>query len=74
MTEAAKIKAGIPTKKRTKAPTKNDQIRELQARLAAFEHPDETAALSKEPLFMRDSVIISPFTPFHFLYLTPHHH
>jgi len=51
MTEAAKIKAGIPTaKRRTKKPTKDEQIRELQARLAALEYPDEAAGVSKEPL------------------------
>jgi len=55
MTEAAKIKAGIPsTRRRTKKPTKDEQIRELHARLAALEHPDEATAVSKEPL-------VSPF-------------
>ena len=51
MTEAAKIKAGIPTtKRRGKKPTKDEQIRELQARLTALENPDEAATVSKEPL------------------------
>jgi len=51
MTEAAKTKAGIPSARRcTKKPTKDEQIRELQARLASLEHPDETATISKEPL------------------------
>ena len=51
MTEAAKIKVGIPsTKRRTKKPTKDEQIRQLEARLAAFEHPDETTPVSNEPL------------------------
>lgn len=51
MTEAAKIKAGIPsTKSRAKKPTKDQQIRELEARLAALERPDEAATVSKEPL------------------------
>lgn len=51
MTDAAKIKAGIPpANRRVRKQTKNDQIRELQARLAAVEHPDEVTAVSKEPL------------------------
>ena len=50
MTNAAKIKAGIPTKRRTKKPSQKEQIRELEARLEAFEHPDETPPISKEPL------------------------
>ena len=51
MTEAAKIKAGIPsTKRRTKKPTKDKQIPQLEARLTAFEHPDETTPVSNEPL------------------------
>lgn len=50
MTEAAKIKAGIPGKRRTRKPTKDEQIRELQARLAAVQRPDEAAVVSKEPL------------------------
>ena len=51
MTEAAKTKAGIPSTRRcTKKPTKDDKIRELQARIAALEHPDEAASISKEPL------------------------
>jgi hypothetical protein len=52
MTEAAKIRAGISTKKgKAKALSKADQIRLLEARLASFEHPDDDAAdVSKEPL------------------------
>lgn len=51
MTDAAKIKAGIPpTKRRSKKQTKDDQIRELKAHLATLEHPDEATAVSKEPL------------------------
>jgi len=51
MTESAKVKAGIQSaKRRTKKPTKDEQIRELQARLAAAERPDESVAVSKEPL------------------------
>jgi hypothetical protein len=51
MTEAAKLKAGIPSAKhRPKKQTKDDRIRKLQARLAAIEHPDEASAASKEPL------------------------
>jgi hypothetical protein len=53
MSEGAKLKAGIPsTKRRTKKTTKDDQIRELQARLAVLERPDDTAAVSKDPLVM----------------------
>ena len=50
MTEAAKIKARIPTTKCHTKKTKDEQIRELQARLDALENPDEAAAVSKEPL------------------------
>ena len=50
MTEAAKIKAGIPGKRCTRKPTKDEQIHELQARLAAVQCPDEAAVVSKEPL------------------------
>jgi hypothetical protein len=51
MTNTAKIKAGIPTAKRqTKKISKADQIRELEARLATFEHPDDGNFISKEPL------------------------
>jgi len=51
MTEAAKVKAGIPSgKRRTKKPTKDEQIRELQARLTAAENPHEAIAVSREPL------------------------
>ena len=52
MTEAAKIKAGIPSaKRRTKKPTKDEQIQELKARLAAVEFPDDkTVAVLKNPL------------------------
>jgi hypothetical protein len=51
MTEAAKSKAGIPSsKRRPKGPTKDEKIRILEARLAAFENPDEATAVSKEPL------------------------
>ncbi|KAF9779590.1 hypothetical protein BJ322DRAFT_1113390 [Thelephora terrestris] len=56
MTHAAKIKAGIPSAKRqSKRTTKDEKIRELEARLAAFENPDDVDAISKEPLFLRDS-------------------
>ena len=51
MTDAARIKAGIPpAKRRTKKMTKDEQIRELQARLAATEYPDEATVVSKDPL------------------------
>lgn len=49
MTEAAKEKAGIPTKRRAKRVTKDDTIRELQARIAALETPGGEP-FSKEPL------------------------
>ncbi|KAF9783793.1 hypothetical protein BJ322DRAFT_1109639 [Thelephora terrestris] len=58
MTEAAKIKAGIPSAKRqSKKPSKAEQIRILEARIAAFENPDDddTMPISQEPLFTRDS-------------------
>ena len=53
MTEAAKVKAGIPSSRRcTKKQTKDERIRELEARLDVWESPpaDETTAVSKEPL------------------------
>lgn len=49
MTEAAKQKAGIKTKRRPKRATKDETIRELQARIAALENPEEET-FSKEPL------------------------
>ena len=50
MTKAAKVKAGIINpKKRPKKTTKDETIRELQARLAALEDPDGEP-FSKEPL------------------------
>jgi hypothetical protein len=49
MTEAAKKKAGIPTKRRSKKATKDDTIRELEARIAALESPGGDP-FSKEPL------------------------
>ncbi|KAF9786347.1 hypothetical protein BJ322DRAFT_1108197 [Thelephora terrestris] len=55
MTERAKVKAGIQPPRPKKTQKKDDQIRELKARLAAFERPDEATVVSKEPLFMRGS-------------------
>lgn len=49
MTNAAKKKAGIKTQRRSKKLTKDDTIRELHARIAALEGPDEET-FSKEPL------------------------
>jgi hypothetical protein len=49
MTEAAKQKAGIKTKRRPKKATKDETIQELRARIAALENPDEEM-FSKEPL------------------------
>ena len=70
MTEAAKIKVGIPfAKRRTKKPTKDEQIRRLEARLAALEHPDEATPVSNKPLVSSPSLshstpclILSQFT------------
>jgi hypothetical protein len=50
MTERAKVKAGIQPPRPKKTQKKDDQIRELKARLAAFERPDEATIISKEPL------------------------
>lgn len=49
MTSAAKQKAGIKTRARPKRKTKDETIRELEARIAALEDPDEEMP-SKEPL------------------------
>ena len=49
MTEAAQKKAGIKTKRRPKKVTKDQTIRELNARIAALENPDEES-FSKDPL------------------------
>ena len=49
MTEAAKQKAGIKTKRHAKKVTKDETIRELQAQLAALRNPGEES-FSKEPL------------------------
>lgn len=49
MTNAAKKKAGIRIKPPQKRVTKDQTIRELQARIAALENPDEEP-FSKEPL------------------------
>jgi len=49
MTNAAKQKAGIKTKQRPKRITKDQTIKELQARLDALENPDEEP-FSKDPL------------------------
>ena len=49
MTEAAKQKAGIKTKRRPKKATKDETIRELQAQIAALKNPGEES-FSKEPL------------------------
>lgn len=57
MTEAARVKAGIPSgKRRAKKVTKDERIRELQARLAAAENPHEAPAVSKEPLVSQRSL------------------
>ena len=47
---AAKIRAGVPTKRQNKKVTKDEKICLLEARLAALEHPDDTATISKDPL------------------------
>ena len=53
MTKAAKIKVGVPTKHVTKAPSKGEKICILEAHLAAYEDPDDTVAMSQEPLVSR---------------------
>jgi hypothetical protein len=58
MTDAAKIRAGIPTKRQSKKLSKGDQIRELQARLDAFERPNDTATVSKEPLVSENTFLL----------------
>ena len=51
MSKKAKVKIGIdPPPKRSKQPSKAARIRELEARLAVFEHPDDAAPISKDPL------------------------
>jgi len=50
MTVAAKQKAGIKTTQRRKRVTKDETIRELQARIASLENPDSEESFSKEPL------------------------
>lgn len=49
MTRTAKEKAGIKVKPRKKRVTKDETIRQLQARIAAMENPDEESP-SREPL------------------------
>ena len=49
MSDAAKQKAGIAIKKRQKKATKDETIRELQARVATLENPAQES-FSKEPL------------------------
>ena len=56
MTEAAKQKAGIKTKRRPKKVSRIDTIRELEARLAAIENPHQEAP-SKEPLVRSNLVL-----------------
>ena len=54
MTEAAKIKVGIPVKPHPKKQTQANQIHELEAHLATFERLDEaTTIILKEPLVSR---------------------
>lgn len=49
MTRAAKEKAGIKTQQRRPRVTKDQKIRLLEARLAAYENPEEES-FSAEPL------------------------
>ena len=49
MTKAAKERAGIKTKPTQRRVTKDQTIRELQARIAALENPDEEE-FSRDPL------------------------
>ena len=60
MTKAAKQKAGIKTKQRTKKVTKDETIRVLQARLAALENPDGES-FSQEPLVR--AISLSQYIP-----------
>ena len=50
MTNSARIKARISSTKRQCGQTKDEQIRELRALVAAANNPDEVATASKEPL------------------------
>ena len=50
MSQAAKIRAGVPTKHQNKKVTKDEKIRLLEARLTTLEHPNNTTAISKDPL------------------------
>lgn len=50
MSNKAKLKIGIPAKRPTKNVPKNEQIRILEARLAAYQNPGDSTSLSKEPL------------------------
>ena len=50
MTNSVRIKAGISSTKRQHSQTKEEQIHELKALVAAANSPDDVAAASKEPL------------------------
>lgn len=50
MSNKAKTKAGVPTKRQTKEPSKAEKIRILEARIAILENPEDTAPISQEPL------------------------
>ena len=53
MSNAAKIRAGVPAKRQNKKVTKDKKICLLEARLTAFENPDDTVDISKDPLVSR---------------------
>ena len=61
MTKAARKKAGIPTKSCPKRVTKDQIIKELQARLAALEDPN-AEPFSKEPLVSTAWLLSDPDT------------
>ena len=50
MTNSVRIKAGISSTKWQHGQTKEEQIHELKALVAAANSPDDVAAASKEPL------------------------
>ena len=50
MSTVAKIRAGVPIKRQIKKVTKDEKIRLLEARLAAFENPEDTVTVPKDPL------------------------
>ena len=62
MTAAAKQKAGIKTTQRRKRVTKDETIRQLQARITALENPDSEESFSKEPLVCVTCLLCASWT------------